>query len=94
MSEREITRTQDTGVTKQDNSTRLRLKPARKFETSNKDIPCKFVLTQQQDITANYVDDSRFVVGTSMFENMLYNVVSILILYQTFRVLVKFVKNR
>ena len=52
------------------------------------------MLAEQENITTNDIDNSRLVISTAMLQNVLDDIVPVLVLYQSFRVFVKFVENR
>ena len=50
-------------------------------------LPCKLVLTQWQNFAANLSYNATTILCSAVLQYMLYNVVTILVMQQSFRVL-------
>lgn len=49
-------------------------------------LPCKFVLAQDKNLSANFCDNLALVLGSAVLQNMLNDVVTILILQKDVKV--------
>ena len=60
--------------------------------SSKETVPCKFVLAKNKNVASEFMNNLALVFRCAMFQDMLNHIVAILILNQSFSVLVKFIQ--
>lgn len=55
-------------------------------------LPCKFMLTESENVPSKFMNNLAFVFWSTMFQDVLDDIVAVLILYKSFSMLVQFIQ--